>query len=137
MRRVNRLEWMAVGWGGTVAGLGIILVSTGDGLWRVVVMGVLCLIAGFLAGVRAEDRRVLHAMVTGPVGALFWVAFVVLTRVADPLGGPAGASWRIGGAEQVRNLVIAAAVVIAGGALAAYRLRPQGHERRVRSDRRR
>lgn len=129
---MNRLEWMAVGWGGTVVGLGVIVISTGEGLARFVAMAVLCLVAGFLAGVRAEDRRVLHSAMAAIAGAVFWVVFVTITTVVALFGGPDGASWDIGGESPVLNLVVAFVLSIVGGVIAAYRLRPQGGGRRAR-----
>ncbi len=127
---MTHLEWMAVGWGGTVAGLGLIVISTGEGMLRFAVMIALCLLAGFLAGVRAEDRRVFHAAVVALAAAAFWAIFVALTTLVDILSGPGGASWRIGGDSQVRNLVTGFVAAIVGGAIAAHRLRPQGRTRR-------
>lgn len=134
---MNRIEWMAVGWGGTVAGLGLIVISTGGGVARLIALVVLCLIAGFLAGVRAEDRRVLHAVLSALAGCLFWVVFVAVTWVADLVGGPKGADWELGGDSPAVNLVLAFVAVVVGGAVAAHRLRPQGGARRKRSDKRR
>ncbi len=134
MTGVNRLEWMAVGWGGTVAGIGMVVISTGGGLVRLLVALCLCLLAGFLSGVRAEDRRVLHAVVTAAAGCVFWVLFVSVTRVVDLVGGPDSASWRLGGDSQVRNIALTVVAVVIGGILAAYRLRPQGGGKRRSRD---
>ncbi len=123
---------MAVGWGGTVAGLGVIVISTGDGLTRFLAMVVLCLLAGFLAGVRAENRRVLHSAVAAVAGAVFWAVFAAITTVVALFGGPDGAGWDIGGDSPAINLAVAFGVAIVGGAIAAHRLRPQGGGRRSR-----
>jgi len=133
MPSVREIEWMAVGWGGMVAGVALIVVSTGDGVWRVATMAVLCLVAGFLAGVRAPDRRILHAAVAALAGVAFYVAFSAITRLIDLFGGPDGARWLPGGdGSRVAKVALALAAVVIGGIGAAYRLRPQPGHRRPR-----
>ncbi len=128
------IEWMAVGWGGMVAGVGLIVASTGAGLWRLAMLTAVCLLAGFLAGVRAPDRRTLHAVLAGVAGMLFYVAFAAITWLVDVFGGAAGAGW-IPGGEHARftKILIALLGVTAGGAAAWFRLRPQFRRRRPRA----
>lgn len=117
---------MAVGWGGTVAGVALIVASTGDDLWRLVALGVLCLLAGFLAGVRAPDRRILHAGLAALAGCVYSLVFSAITFLVDVAGGPDAVSWVPGGeADRYLKLGLALVAALAGGIVAARRLRPQ------------
>jgi hypothetical protein len=87
-------------------------------------------LAGYLAGVRSEERRILHSALGALAGAVFYAVFVVLTWAVSLLGGPDRADFIPGGRTdwywRVGTFALAA---LAGGALAAFRLRPQGDQR--------
>lgn len=123
---------MSVGWGGLIAGIGLVVANDRPGWIKLAVSACLCLLAGFLAGVRAEDRRVLHAGLAAVAGFGFHAIYAVATRIADRLGGPDAADWIPAGSGWRWRLPVLLAVSLLGGAIAAYRLRP-GDQRRRRS----
>lgn len=127
---MRRMEWMAIAWGGVIAGIGLIVAADDPGPVRVGVAIVLFGLAGFLAGVRAEDRRLLHAILGAVVAVAFLCLFVLATWAVQAFGGPGRAGFIPGGRDGWRwhpAAFLAAAVV--GGAFATYRLRPQGDQR--------
>ncbi len=126
---------MAVGWGGLLAGIGLLASAERAAGVRLVVIVVAFGLGGFLAGVRAEELRPLHAAVTAAAAYVFHAAFVVLGHLADAIGGPAAPRFMPG--DNV-DWGIAAAVglvaAILGGLMASARLgsgRRDQHRRRA------
>lgn len=121
---------MAVGWGALVAGIALVVVADSPGPIKLAVAIGLFALAGFLAGVRAEDRRIAHALFGALAGMGFYVLFVLVTMAIDVLGGPRHAGFIPAGRKDwiwhVPAFVVAALV---GGTVAALRLRPQGDQR--------
>ncbi len=79
---------MAVGWGALMAGIALVVVADTPGRINLSIAAVLTVLAGFLSGVRSEDRRVLHAALGAIAGLAFYVVFVLITWVVSIFGGP-------------------------------------------------
>lgn len=121
---------MAVGWGALMAGIGLVVAADDPGRINIAIATALFALAGFLAGVRSEERRILHAALGALAGTVFYAAFVVLTWGVSLLGGPDPADVIPGGrADWYWHVGAFAVAALAGGALAAFRLRPQGDQR--------
>lgn len=121
---------MAVGWGALIAGIGLVVIADGSGPVKLPIALGLFALAGFLAGVRAEDRRVLHAGLGAVASGAFYLLYVAITWLASMVGGPDRPSLLPGGEDGwMWHLPALLAVALVGGSLAAYRLRPQGDQR--------
>lgn len=121
---------MAVGWGALMAGVGLVVTADHPGRINLAIAVALFALAGFLAGVRSEERRIMHALFGAIAGVVFHAAFVVLTWVVSLFGGPDHADFISGGRVDWywrAGAFVAAALI--GGAVAAFRLRPQGDQR--------
>ena len=90
-------------------------------------------IGGFLAGVRAEVLRPLHAALAAVAAYAFHAVFVVVGHLASVMGGPASPSFVPG---LTRTWVLTAFLGLvaahAGGVVAMIWLRPQRDDRRRR-----
>ena len=126
---------MAVGWGGLIAAIGLLAGAERGDLVRVVAIGAAFLLGGFLAGVRAEILRPLHAALAAVAANAFYAFFVVIGHLASVLGGPSSPSF-IPGTTRAWLLTVLFGVVIAmvGGGVAMAWLRPQRDDRRHRGD---
>ncbi len=121
---------MAVGWGALMAGIALVVVADTPGRINLSIAAVLTVLAGFLSGVRSEDRRVLHAALGAIAGLAFYVVFVLITWVVSIFGGPDRAGFIPAGKQDWQWHTPAFAVAaLLGGAIASYRLRPQGDQR--------
>ncbi len=121
---------MAVGWGALIAGIGLVVIADGAGRIKLPVALALFALAGFLAGVRAEDRRVLHAGLGALASGAFYLLYVAVAWLAGMVGGPKRPGLLPGGRDGwMWHLPALLAIALLGGALAAYRLRPQGDQR--------
>lgn len=132
---MTRLEGMAVGWGGLIASIGL-LVGAGRGdLTRAVAVAAAFMLGGFLAGVRAEVLRPLHAALAAVAAYAFHAVFVVFGHLASVLGGPSSPSF-VPGATRTWVLTAFLGLVAAmiGGGIATTWLRPQRDDRRHRGD---
>jgi hypothetical protein len=131
---MRRIEWMAVGWGGLAAAIGLLATSsTGEGV-RLGVVGVSFLVGGFLAGVRAEELRALHAALAAAAGYLFYAVFVLFATLADALGGPTSPGFLPGeNATWGLTALVGLTFAVIGGVLASYWLRPQRRDQHRRT----
>lgn len=124
---------MAVGWGGLISAIGLLVGAERSTLVRAVAVGVAFLIGGFLAGIRAEELRPMHAVLAALAAYAFHALFVVIGHVAALLGGPSGPAF-VPGSTRGWLLTALLGVVLAGvgGAVATAWLRPQRDDRRRR-----
>jgi len=127
---VRRLEWVAVGWGGLVASIGLMAGAQRDMPVRLLASALSFGLGGFLAGVRASDRRTLHALAAAVAGYAIHGVFVALGALVHGLGGPAGPSIaHDGGRRWLVAAVWAGIFALIGGQVATVRLRPARRER--------
>jgi hypothetical protein len=129
---VTRFDWVAVGWGGLAASVGLLVGSGRDWAIRLTIAAAAFAIGGLLAGVRATSARRLHAFAAAVAGYVIYAAFVALAGVIDAFGGPAAPALVRGGAGRW-GLAAAWALCFAlmGGAIAGALLRPAGRRRRL------
>jgi peptidoglycan/LPS O-acetylase OafA/YrhL len=124
---------MAVGWGGLMAAIGVLVGAERGSTMRIVALVVSFLLGGFLAGVRAHERRPLHAAVAAVAAYAFYGLFVVIGHIVDILGGPEPPSFMPGdNVDWGVAAAVALIAAIAGGLVASVRLRPgrRNHHRR-------
>lgn len=130
-RGASRLDPIAAAWGGLVGAIGLMTGSRREMASRLVITCAAFAVGGFLAGVRTIDRRAAHALASWAVGHAMWVGFVVLSAIADGLGGPDPPSLTPGGHTDTLTAAAAAlAAALAGGWLANSWLRPGRQGRR-------
>jgi hypothetical protein len=131
---LRRIEPMAVGWGGLIASIGLLVGADRSTVTRLLIIAVTFALGGFLAGIRAEELRAVHGIFTAIAAYLFYSLFVVVGHVVDVAGGPDAPEFMPG---PNRDWWIAAAVgtgaAFVGAGVAAARLRPQGEQRRRRT----
>jgi len=132
---VTRLEGMAVGWGGLIASIGLLIGAERGDLTRAVAVAAAFLFGGFLAGVRAENLRPLHAALAAVAAYAFHAMFVVSGHLTSVLGGPSSPSF-VPGATRTWVLTAFMGLVAAmiGGGIATTWLRPQRDGRRRQGD---
>jgi hypothetical protein len=130
-RAATRLDPIAAGWGGLTGGIGLLVGSPRDLGQRVLIVAALSVLGGFLAGVRAINTRIGHAVAAWWVSVAIYVAFVLLTWVVDLAGGPGHADMLPDGARRTAIVLgVSAAGALLGGALANSWLRPGGQSGR-------
>lgn len=126
---------MAVGWGGLIAAIGLLVGAERGDLTRVVAVVVAFLIGGFLAGVRAEILRPLHAALAAIAAYAFHALFVVVGHLASVIGGSSSPSFVPGPTRTwLLTALLGFVLAIAGGVVAMIWLRPQRGNRRRRGD---
>ena len=124
---------MAVGWAGLIAGVGLVVAADRPNRVALAIAVVLFALAGFLAGLRSEDRRVMHAILGTIAGAAFYLVFVAITAIVDIVGGPGRAEVIPAGPDGWKlRLPMLLGAAIGGGLFAMMRLRPQGEPRHRR-----
>ena len=122
-----RLDLIAVLWGGLAASIGLMAGAGRDWPARLVATALSFGIGGFLAGVRAADRRVAHAVGAWIAGYAIHASFIALATVIDVLGGPEAPPLVAGtGTQWLYALGWAFLMALAGGLLANSWLRPAG-----------
>jgi hypothetical protein len=120
-----RLDPIPVAWGGLIASIGLMAGSSRDWPARLALAGLSFGLGGFLAGVRAADRRPLHAAAAAVAAYALDAAFVAIARAIDALGGPEAPALVPGtGRDWLVAAGVAAAAALAGGLLANAWLRP-------------
>jgi hypothetical protein len=126
---------MAVGWGGLIASIGLLVGAERGDLTRALAVAAAFTIGGFLAGVRAEVLRPLHAALAAVAAYAFHAVFVVFGHLASVLGGPTSPSF-VPGATRTWVLTACLGLVASmiGGGIAMSWLRPQRTDRRRRGD---
>ncbi len=131
---MRRIEWMAVGWGGLAAAIGLLATAGSGEAARLIAVAAAFPIGGFLAGVRAPDLRAVHAALAAVVGYLFHAVFVMFATLADMLGGP-GSPGFLPGSNTTWWLtaLVGVALAVIGGVVASTWLRPQGRDQRRRA----
>ncbi len=126
---------MAVGWGGLIAAIGLLVGAERGDVSRTVAVVAAFLVGGFLAGIRAEGLRPLHAVVAALAAYAFHALFVVLGNFASIVGGPSSPSFVPGSTRTwLLTALLGAVAAIAGGVMAAAWLRPQREDRHRHRD---
>lgn len=87
-RPASRIDPIPVAWGGLVAAIGLMVGGGREWPARLAIAAVSFGLGGFLAGVRAADRRPAHAAAAGVAGYVIHAAFIAIARAIDALGGP-------------------------------------------------
>jgi hypothetical protein len=120
-----RLDPIPVAWGGLIASIGLMTGSARDWPVRLALAAVSFGVGGFLAGVRAADRRPLHAVAAAAAAYALDAAFVAMARAIDALGGPEAPALVPGtGRDWLVAAAFAVACALVGGLLANAWLRP-------------
>jgi hypothetical protein len=120
-----RLDPIPVAWGGLIAAIGLMAGSARDWPVRLALAAVSFGVGGFLAGVRAADRRPLHAVAAAVAGYALYAAFVAIARGIDALGGPDAPPLVPGtGRDWLVAAGFATACALIGGLVANAWLRP-------------
>ncbi len=126
-RAATRLDPIAAGWGGLAGAIGLLVGSPREVSERLLIVAGTSVLAGFLAGVRAINARIAHAVAAWAVAVAMYAAFVVLTWAVDVLGGPAHAELIPDGLRTSGAVLgVSAIAALLGGALANSWLRPGG-----------
>ncbi len=128
---LRRLEPMAVGWGGLVASIGLLVGAERSNVTRGIILALTFVFGGFLAGIRAEDLRPVHGILAAIAGYAFYSLFVVVGHLVDVAGGPAAPDFMPGtNRDWWLSAAIGAGAALVGAVLAGAWLRPQGERRR-------
>lgn len=123
----ERLDPIAVVWGGLAASIGLMAGAGREWPARLGIAAVSFAVGGFLAGVRAAGRRIVHAIGAWVAAYAIHACFVVLATVIDALGGPDAPPLVAGSGEQwLYALGWAFLWALAGGLVANSWLRPTG-----------
>jgi len=118
---------VAVGWGGLVASIGLMVAGDRDLSVRLVTVAAAFVLGGFLAGVRATVARPLHGIVAGVAGHAIYVVFVGLASAIAVVADPEPPELLPGGAARTGAVALwALAFAVLGGLLAGSWLRPAG-----------
>lgn len=122
-----RLDMIAVVWGGLVASIGLMAGAGRDWPARLIAAALTFALGGFLAGVRAANRRLVHALAAWAAAYVIHACFIALARLIDTLGGPqAPALFAGGGSDWLIAAGWALAFALLGGIVANSWLRPAG-----------
>jgi hypothetical protein len=125
-----RIDLIAAAWGGLACAVAMMAGSARDLPVRVAIVAVGFYIGGFLSGVRATTRRMLHGVAAWALGYGLYAVFLVLTAALDLVGGPDRPDAFTGGAAQAASVaLIGLAGALAGGASADSWLRPKSRDR--------
>ena len=131
---LRRLEPMAVGWGGLIASIGLLVGAERSTVTRLLIVAVTFAFGGFLAGIRAEDLRAVHGIFVAIAAYLFYGLFVVVGHLIDFAGGPDAPEFMPGpNREWWLTAAVGAVAAFIGAGVAAAWLRPQGEQRRRRT----
>ena len=131
---LRRLEPMAVGWGGLIAAIGLLVGAERSNFTRIVILAVTFAFGGFLSGIRAEDLRPVHGILAAIAAYVFYSLFVVVGHVVELAGGPAAPEFMPGpNREWWLSAAAATVAALVGAGVAASWLRPQGEQRRRRT----
>ena len=120
------LEPVAVGWGGLLGGASLVAGSALSGpLGPAIALGG-CLVGGFLTGIRAPARRVVHGALTGGLAIGFYLVFIVLAQLAELLGARAVAPGLVpGGGMWALVFPLCLVAAAAGASVSDRMLRPR------------
>ena len=122
-----RLDMIAVVWGGLVASIGLMAGSGRDWPARLIAAALSFALGGFLAGVRAANRRLMHAVAAWVAAYLIDACFIALARLIDTFGGPRSpVLFAGGGTDWLVAAAWALAFALLGGIVANSWLRPAG-----------
>lgn len=125
VREDSSLDLVAAAWGGVVGAIGLMVGTEQGWTLRLGAAAAAFLIGGFLAGVRAESRRRLHAVVATLVAYAIYAAFVAIATVISTAAGPDAPELAPGGLVPTLGVVLWAGVFAVLGATFAERwLRP-------------
>ena len=131
---LRRLEPMAVGWGGLIAAIGLLVGAERSNVTRLIILALTFAFGGFLAGVRAEDLRPVHGIGAAIAAYLFYSLFVIVAHLVDLAGGPAAPEFMPGtNRDWWIGAGVGAVAAFVGAGMAASWLRPQGEQRRRRT----
>jgi hypothetical protein len=126
----ERLDLVAVAWGGLVASIGLMAGAGRDWPARLTAAALSFGLGGFLAGVRAAARRPLHAVAAWVAAYVIDACFVALARVIEGLGGPDAPRLVAGGGRAwLISAIWALGFALLGGLIANSWLRPAGRRR--------
>lgn len=124
---------VAVGWGALVASIGLMAASGRDLAVRLLVAAAFFLLGGFLAGVRASQRRPLHAVAAAVAAHVLFAVFVGLAMFISTFVDREAPDLFAGGAARTGAVALwALAFATLGGLLAGSWLRP-GHRGKSRA----
>lgn len=126
------LEPVAVGWGGLLGGAALVAGAAVSGpIGPVIALGG-CLAGGFMTGVRAQGRRLVHGTLTGGLALGFYLAFILLARAAGALGVGTAAPALIPDGDAWPGIFLAGvAAAVLGAAIADRMLRPRRPRHRI------
>ena len=131
LRPTARIDPIPVAWGGLVASIGLMAGSGRDWPLRLAAAALTFGVGGFLAGVRADARRPLHALAAGVTAYVIHACFVLIAGIIDALGGPDAPAFLPGsGRDTVIAAVWALAAALIGGLIAHAWLTPAGRSGR-------
>jgi len=123
----TRIDLIPIVWGGLAASIGLMAGAGRDWPARLGAAALSFGIGGFLAGVRAAGRRIVHAIGAWVAGYAIHAGFIALATVIDLAGGPSAPHLIPGsGTQWLYALGWAFLVALAGGLVANSWLRPVG-----------
>lgn len=94
-----RIDPIASAWGGLAGSIGLMIGSGRDWPARLIITAAAFGIGGFLSGVRAAGRRLVHAVAAWIAAYAIHTAFIVLASMIDLFGGPDAPALVPGGAS--------------------------------------
>lgn len=116
-----RIDVIAAGWGGIAAAIGLMLAGDRSWPWRLTIVAAGFGLGGFLAGVRAADRRLTHAVGAWLVAHAVYAAFAALAHLLGWLGGPDAPELMPGSRSAwLAATIWALACALGGGALTRH-----------------
>lgn len=123
--RRGHVELVAVGWGGLVAGAGMIAASGYESSGRLAIIVPAFLAGGFLAGMRARRLRVIHAALAAVSAYVLHATWILLARGAEVVGAPDAPDLVIGeGRQWLVGAALSLGLALVGGMVASRILRP-------------
>ena len=126
----ERIDLIAAAWGGLAGAIGLMVGSGRDWPLRLLAAALGFGLGGFLSGVRASSRRVVHAVAAWIAAYVIHAIFILLAGVIDALGGPDAPSLVPGGAGAWLTACLWALVWSLAGAVLVNRwLTPGGRHR--------
>lgn len=131
---VERMDLIGASWGGVVASIGLLAGSGRDLPLRLGIVAIAFAAGGFLSGIRANARRLRHALVAFVVAYAIYAAFIGLAHLIHGAGGPEPPDLipADDGQQALMALGWSAAFMLIGTWLASMLLGGDGRRRRRR-----